>query len=91
MDKFCFCGKPIPKRMRLCKEHAAEFGTDPQKWKPFLRFLVEDNQREWNAYQNSREINDCDIEIIHQDPRVTLLERFDGDGFIILRGCEDCD
>jgi len=77
--------------MRLCKEHAEEFGTDPQKWGPWLKFLVEDNQREWNAAQRSPEIDDCDIEIVQQDPRVTLLERFDADGFIVLRGCEDCE
>lgn len=77
--------------MRLCKAHTAEFGTDPKQWEPWLRYLVADIQREWNAAQNSREIDDCDIEIIHHDPRVTLLERFDGNGFIMLRGCDDCD
>lgn len=56
-----------------------------------MKFLISDCQREWNAEQRSPEIDDSDIEIIHVDPRVTLLERFDGDGFIILRGCEDCE
>jgi len=91
MQKSCFCGAAIPNNMRLCKAHTAEFGTDPKLWDGWLRFLVEDNQREWNAAQRTREIDDCDIEIVHRDPRVTLLERFDADGFIVLRGCEDCD
>ncbi|MHB0967407.1 MAG: hypothetical protein ACYC36_13240 [Bellilinea sp.] len=50
-----------------------------------------DIKREYDAERNNHEIDDCDIEVVHHDPRVTLLERFDGDGFIILRGCEDCE
>jgi len=113
MAKHCFCGRQIPNSMRLCKEHAAEYGTDPKTWDPWLKFLVSDYQREWNAEQNSREIEDADIVVVQNnwatthtqvekdpdddcdevdvfdhDPRVTLLETFDRDGFIILRGCE---
>ena len=91
MRKYCYCGAVIPNNMRLCKAHAAEFGTDPKQWDDWLRFLVEDNQREWNAAQRTPEIDSCDTEIIHRDPRVTLLEKFDGNGLIMLRGCDDCD
>ncbi len=91
MQKYCFCGEPIPNNWRLCELHATEYGTDPELWEDWLRFLVSDRQREWNAYQRSKEIDLCDIEVLQRDPRITLLEKFDGDGFIILRGCEDCE
>jgi len=91
MRRICFCGKRIPDQQRLCVEHAAEYGNDPQKWEPWLKYLIADLVREYNEDYNSREINDADIEIVHRDPRMTLLERFDGDGFIVLRGCEDCE
>ena len=91
MMKHCFCGKAIPVNWRLCKEHAAEYGTDPEQWDDWLKFLMTDIKREYDQDRNSHEIDDCDIEIIHRDPRVTLLERFDTDGFIVLRGCEGCE
>ena len=53
--------------------------------------MITDLVREYDADANSREIDDSDIEIIHHDPRVTLLERLDGNGYTILRGCEDCE
>lgn len=91
MRKTCFCGAVIPNHWLLCKAHAAEFGTNRKEWPEWLKFLEADNKREYDAARNSHEIDDCDIEIVHQDPRVTLLEKFDGDGFIVLRGCEDCE
>lgn len=87
MNKFCFCGNPIPKNWRLCNRHAKEYGTNPRNWEPWLRYLVSDCQREWNAEQRSPEIDMADIEIVQRDPRVTLLEKYDDDGFIVLRGC----
>lgn len=91
MNRTCFCGRRIPAQQRLCVEHAAEYGTDPNKWEVWLKFLITDLTREYDADRNTRELDDADIEIIHRDPRVTLLEKFDGNGFIMLRGCDDCD
>ena len=89
MEKFCFCGKQIPTNMRLCKQHAEEYGTDPEYWDEWLRFLVSDNQREWNAEQRSPEIDMADTEIVQRDPRVTLLETFDDRGYTNFRGCRE--
>ncbi len=91
MIKHCFCGKAIPVKWRLCNEHAAEYGTDPQKWDDWLKFLMADMKREYDQVRNSREVSESDIVILDRDPRMTLLERLDGDGFIVLRGCEDCE
>jgi len=49
--------------------------------------MVSDTEREWNADRRSPEIDMADIEIVQRDPRVTLLEKYDDDGFIVLRGC----
>ena len=90
MRRTCFCGKRIPDQQRLCVEHANKYGVDPNKWEPWLKFLVTDNVREYDADRNCREIDESDIEVIHHDPRVTLLETFDSNGYILLRGCDEC-
>lgn len=46
MNRQCVCGKPIKINKRLCPECIAIYGTDPDEWPEWLRWLVGDIQRD---------------------------------------------
>ena len=64
MRKRCVCGVEIPSNRSLCRECVEIYGTNPNEWPEWLRWQVDDIQREWDYERN----NDClPLSIIESD------------------------
>lgn len=54
--KCCCCDSPIGMKGNLCSDCLAEYGKDKAKWPEWLRFLVNDVQREIDDSRRHREL-----------------------------------
>ena len=52
MYKYCPCGAKIRPDRYLCLECYEIYGSDQAAWPAWLRFMVSDIQREWDADRN---------------------------------------
>lgn len=81
----CVCGKKISRRRVLCSECREIYGAS-EDWPEWLKFYVSDMRREENYTSNHREIHyDTVSERIVSQPRVSLLDKHDENGCVILR------
>jgi len=56
MQKACVCGVAIPASWSLCPECLQRYGADRERWPPWLRFMVADIEREWQAERKHAEV-----------------------------------
>ena len=56
MNRHCVCGKQITITSRLCNECLEKYGTDPDKWDCWIKYLVSDEQKEINRERRHKEL-----------------------------------
>jgi len=63
MQRRCVCGKPIKGKTHLCADCLEIYGTDRTDWPEWLKFLVNDLDREYAAEKrfDQHEINFTDL------------------------------
>ena len=62
MNKECVCGANIQFNRSLCHECAEIYGTDPDEWPKWLRWQVNDIQKEHDSYRLHSELYLNEIE-----------------------------
>ena len=62
MSKECVCGAEIRNNRSLCRECADIYGYDESEWPEWLRWYVNDVQRELNDERNNQHLSLDDIE-----------------------------
>ena len=72
MRRICVCGKPVESGMRLCKECHAKYGNDSSKWPNWVKFLINDIQRETRYEGRHRDAVICDDLFITPNARANL-------------------
>jgi len=82
MERFCPCGKQIRVDRRLCGECAEIYGTDPKEWPEWLRWQVNDIQRELDCERNNEQLS---LESIESNGRGGYRAKRE----FALRGCRN--
>ena len=82
MERFCPCGKQIRVDRRLCGECAEIYGTDPKEWPEWLRWQVNDIQRELDCERNNEQLS---LESIEPNGRGGYRAKRE----FALRGCRN--
>lgn len=88
----CPCGRKIPAKHYLCRECKDIYG-ERVDWPEWLKFYVADMRREQRVEINEqintrRAFYDVQAERLVSQRRSSLIESYDTQGSIILRGCE---
>src|SRR3990172_3937017 len=89
----CPCGRLITGKRELCRECVDVYGDERDEWPEWLRFLVNDLQRELKSELRGYMVDhppyfDIDEEEDYTPEvavRASLIEQFDEDGLLILR------
>ena len=89
----CPCGRKIPAKHYLCRECRDIYG-ERSEWPEWLKFYIADLKREQDVEIHERAnagrvFYDVQAERLVKQTRTSLLECYDAQGSIILRGCEN--
>ena len=69
----CVCGKPIPHNRQLCSSCIEIYGSDQTKWAEWLKFWVQDYQRELDCENMHRHFSiDVNEGIVEPKPTFKL-------------------
>ena len=57
MERLCPCGKAVLPNRRICKECGSIYGFDSSEWPEWLRWQVNDIQRELDCERNNEQLS----------------------------------